>query len=1636
MQKRNRIQKHLSQSLAIILIAPLLSFLPTVLSSSFLPTAQASQLTWTAPMPEEYGNWHGLAMSADGTKLVGAKYGGGIWTSSDSGTTWINRSTASGNRNWTGVTVSQSSNVIYGVIPYGGVWRSPDFGVTWEQTSAPTNCNYVGVATSGTTNVSVACGNGNNNGGAIYVNTNEGVGNSSTWTTSTGTSGRNFTEIKSSFDGTKLFASVWNDNAGSPYGGVYMASDGTFSYTNTMSTPLTTYFWSSLGVNSDGTKLIATSRGAGTNNAGGNVYTSADSGATWTESSGSSGANAGGTHGDWMNAAMSADGSAMMAVGFNSGGVSLSRDGGTTWVRQSPTGAFLEAAICPSGGKFVAAAWAGNRIWQAESNAATLSGLAISYGTLSSTFNSCNTSYTATVANSVSTGFAITPTKSQSGATTAQYLGATGTVPFTGDLSVGANVIRTVVTSQDGAATSTYTVTVTRDAGFTSDASLSNLTISSGTLSPAFAVGTTNYTASVANSLSTGFTVTTTKSQTSANTAQYVGATGTTPFTGDLSVGANIIRTVVTAQDGTTQQSYTVTVTRAASSDATLTDLSLSSGILSPAFATGTTSYTASVANSVSTGYTVTATKSQSTATINQYLGASGTTAFTGNLSVGANIIRILVTAPDGITQETYTVTVTRAASADATLSGLALSSGTLSPAFTSGTTSYTASVANSVSTGYTVTVTKSQSTATTNQYLGASGTTAFAGNLTVGDNIIRTVVTAQDGTTTSTYTVTVTRLSTDATLSNLTISSGTLSPAFATGTTSYTASVANSVSTGYTVTATKGQSTATMNQYLGASGTTVFSGNLSVGANIIRTVVTAQDGTTTSTYTVTVTRAAQVSSITWNNEGATTGSSGGSTTYAHGSAVASIPTTAPQKNGHTFIGWFTSASSGRQVTNGSYTPASPYGDLTFYAHWSVNKLNSVGTWAWTNQTSAGAHNWHALATSADGSKLFAGVDSGGALYRSTDFGVTWSSIDGTSGRNWFSIASNLDGTKVVAVDRGGDVWTSVDSGSTWTQRVVGGSVRNWESVASSSDGSKLVAVASNGSSNGFIHTSSDSGATWSINLAPSGNNKFTGVTSSNDGIYLAVTTWANGIYTSNNSGQTWTLRTLPVPNVGGETHLQAVASSGDGSRLVTGSRLSGASNGGVIFTSADYGVSWKAYAQANLDYINFASNGDGSRLAATIYGQNGVSTSADFGATWSFQSVGAIGQISIASNIDGSLLFVGAYGGNLWTGKIPNARVVAVLPSSTSANLAAASSTPATAISFSASSAAVAMTVTPISNPTTEALTPFSVSQASVFDISVVNVSGQVTICVDGGPNVRLWHYTNGAWEDVTTSQTATQTCGLTSSFSPFATAPPAVVAPSVPVVVYVPPAPVPYLKTLTAPQIRKSGNLLMCTSGTYNAGYTLAGVVQGNETALYTPTNYIFNLLFNLVVQNSLMLKTSLNFATWDASVAPSGALVSCSVTVTANSLTNTDVSTADSTSVGAALTTQSQSAAAAENAYNAAIRANAKSYQKALVDNRATWRANVEKVRAAYLAELNRINGLPASKANSALKSAALKRYVVAQKKTAVDYKASGPAALALRDLANKAALDIKKAAIVKANSVYGAFIESIGYGVLIP
>ncbi|MCR2803559.1 endo-alpha-N-acetylgalactosaminidase family protein [Paenibacillus soyae] len=87
------------------------------------------------------------------------------------------------------------------------------------------------------------------------------------------------------------------------------------------------------------------------------------------------------------------------------------------------------------------------------------------------------------------------------------------------------------------------------------------------------------------------------------------------------------------------------------SNDATLSDLTVSAGALSPAFSSGTTSYSVNVANSVSS-MTIAATANDSAATVS----GAGAKA----LSVGANTFHVVVTAEDG-TQKTYTIAVTRA---------------------------------------------------------------------------------------------------------------------------------------------------------------------------------------------------------------------------------------------------------------------------------------------------------------------------------------------------------------------------------------------------------------------------------------------------------------------------------------------------------------------------------------------------------------------------------------------------------------------------------------------------------------------------------------------------------------------------------------------------------------------------------------------------------------------------------------------------------------------------------------------------------------------------------------------------------------------------------------------------------------
>lgn len=182
------------------------------------------------------------------------------------------------------------------------------------------------------------------------------------------------------------------------------------------------------------------------------------------------------------------------------------------------------------------------------------------------------------------------------------------------------------------------------------------------------------------------------------------------------------------------------------SSNADLSELTVSPGTLSPSFSPTEDTFILNVGNDIAS-LTVIATADDPLAKVEISGMASAlisTLAQDVNLTVGSNVIPVVVTAADGVTTKTYTITVTRAGSNDATLKSLTVSEGVLSPAFTLNEDDYTVSVDNTVSSlDVTAIPTDSNATVTVN----GSATTSDTITLTVGQSTtIPIVVTAEDG--------------------------------------------------------------------------------------------------------------------------------------------------------------------------------------------------------------------------------------------------------------------------------------------------------------------------------------------------------------------------------------------------------------------------------------------------------------------------------------------------------------------------------------------------------------------------------------------------------------------------------------------------------------------------------------------------------------------------------------------------------------------------------------------------------------------------------------------------------------------------------------------------------------------------
>ncbi|MBS0152492.1 MAG: cadherin-like beta sandwich domain-containing protein [Nitrospira sp.] len=392
------------------------------------------------------------------------------------------------------------------------------------------------------------------------------------------------------------------------------------------------------------------------------------------------------------------------------------------------------------------------------------------------------------------------------------------------------------------------------------DVPLASLSVMPATLQPAFSSDTTSYTAA-APTVATSVTVTATPKD-STVTVSIDGTVGTQRSFDLVHPGATIIIPIVLTTQTGTDSTYAVRVTRLLSSDNNLKALTVTPGLLIPAFAAETPAYTMNVATDIST-VTVTATKSDPGAVVSGDVPNEGQQTIQLDRPGTKKTVSITVTAPNQ-TSKTYRITINRAASSNNNLSDLRVQIGTadqtLSPAFSSGETGYRVDVETKVST-VTVVATKADPRAVISGDVPNEGraTIQLDGPGTQKDVSIH--VAAQDGSV-KTYTITVKRAapSSNNNLSALSVTSGTLNPSFTADQLNYTVDVPTDI-TSVDVSSTKADPDAVMSGSVsGGAGQASGQATVTLGAPgtaaSVSITVTAPDGTF-KTYSITINRRA-----------------------------------------------------------------------------------------------------------------------------------------------------------------------------------------------------------------------------------------------------------------------------------------------------------------------------------------------------------------------------------------------------------------------------------------------------------------------------------------------------------------------------------------------------------------------------------------------------------------------------------------------------------------------------------------------------------------------------------------------------------------------------------------------------------
>lgn len=345
---------------------------------------------------------------------------------------------------------------------------------------------------------------------------------------------------------------------------------------------------------------------------------------------------------------------------------------------------------------------------------------------------------------------------------------------------------------------------------------------------------------------------------------------GTLDQTLSLVVGMNRFNLTCTAEDGVTTEYYSLHIDREASDSVLLNSITTSAGSLS--FADDV--YSLSVDASVSSLKVLAIPEIEaSTLTVNEMFSPAVSVDESNlgdipdiSLDFHTNTIILRVTAEDGLSFLDYTIRVYRESNLSS-LSQIISTSSSITPSLTDSVFSYTLPIPATVDevvltlkvtdTGY-GTLVFTNSTGSLIE-LSANGEDEFVTPvipLQIGIEIVKFTITAEDGATQSEYTVNIDRTpSTNADLKSLTVTGGSLSPAFSGSVTTYSVLVDPEFTTAVVAAECDFRSPAVV-AFGDSTGNSVSVGvDVPPGGVTYQLHVTAEDTSVTKSYTITINR-------------------------------------------------------------------------------------------------------------------------------------------------------------------------------------------------------------------------------------------------------------------------------------------------------------------------------------------------------------------------------------------------------------------------------------------------------------------------------------------------------------------------------------------------------------------------------------------------------------------------------------------------------------------------------------------------------------------------------------------------------------------------------------------------------------